>query len=106
MTRGLDGGTAIVTGGATLIGQAVVHAFHAAGANVAVGDIDAEGGRALAAALGERMLFSEIDIRDDAQIARFVGSAVDRFGGIDFLVNLACSYLDDGPTSPRADWLE
>jgi len=104
--RGLEGGTAIVTGGATLIGQAVVRAFHEAGANVAVADIDAEGGRALAGALGERVLFEETDIRNDTQLARLVSATVDRFGGIDFLVNLACSYVDEGPASPRADWLE
>jgi NAD(P)-dependent dehydrogenase (short-subunit alcohol dehydrogenase family) len=101
--RGLENRTAIVTGGATLIGQAVVRAFEGAGANVAVADIDAEGGRALA---GERVLFSETDIRDDAQIERFVGETVDRFGGVDFLVNLACSYVDDALASPREDWLE
>ena len=106
MLRGLEGGTAIVTGGATLIGQAVVRAFHDAGASVAIADIDSHGGQALAGALGRRVLFEETDIRDDAQIERLVAETVERFGGIDFLVNLACSYLDDGPASPRADWLE
>ena len=104
--RGLSGSTAIVTGGATLIGQAVVRAFHAAGANVAVADIDAEGGKALADELGERVFFSATDIRDDDQIEKFVAEAAKRFGGIDFLVNLACSYVDEGAASPRADWLE
>jgi len=68
--RGLEGGTAIVTGGATLIGQAVVRAFHDAGASVAIADIDSHGGQALAGALGRRVLFEETDIRDDAQIER------------------------------------
>jgi NAD(P)-dependent dehydrogenase (short-subunit alcohol dehydrogenase family) len=104
--RGLTNGTAIVTGGATLIGQAVVRAFHEHGANVAVADIDAEGGKALADELGERVFFSATDIRDDAQIDEFVGQTVSRFGGVDFLVNLACSYVDDGAASPREDWLE
>lgn len=106
MSRGLNERTAIVTGGATLIGQAVVRAFHEQGANVAVADIDADGGRALADELGERVLFSATDVRDDAQIERFVALVVERFGGVDFLVNLACSYLDEGPASPREDWLE
>src|SRR5712691_4365974 len=104
-SRGLMDGTAIVTGGATLIGQAVVRAFHDHGANVAVADIDAEGGTALARELGERVYFSATDIRDDAQIDEFVAQAVERFGGVDFLVNLACSYVDDGAASPREDWL-
>lgn len=106
MPRGLKEGTVIVTGGATLIGQAVVRAFHEQGANVAVADIDTEGGRELDAELGERVLFSATDVRDDAQIERFVAQVVERFGGVDFLVNLACSYVDEGPASPREDWLE
>ena len=106
MPRGLTGGTAIVTGGATLIGQAVVRAFHDRGANIAVAAIDAEGGTALAGELGERVYFSPTDIRDDAQIDEFVAQTVERFGGVDFLVNLACSYVDDGAASPREDWLE
>jgi NAD(P)-dependent dehydrogenase (short-subunit alcohol dehydrogenase family) len=104
--RGLANGTAIVTGGATLIGQAVVRAFHERGANVAVADIDAAGGEALADELGDRVYFSETDIRDDGQIERFVGETGNRFGGIDFLVNLACSYVDEGFESTREDWLE
>jgi NAD(P)-dependent dehydrogenase (short-subunit alcohol dehydrogenase family) len=102
----LDGKTAIVTGGATLIGRAVVRALHAAGAAVGVADIDEEGGRSLAAELGERVLFVATDIREDAQIAAFVAATVERFGGVDILVNLACSYVDDGLASPREDWLE
>jgi NAD(P)-dependent dehydrogenase (short-subunit alcohol dehydrogenase family) len=50
--------------------------------------------------------FSQTDIRDDAAVAALVAETVDRFGGVDILVNLACSYVDDGPASPRADWLE
>jgi len=102
----LEGKTAIVTGGATLIGRAVVEALQAAGASVAVADIDEEGGRSLADALGNDVLFQPTDIRDDAAIERFVRAVVDRFGGVDVLVNLACSYVDEGLASPREDWLE
>jgi hypothetical protein len=104
--RGLEGKTAIVTGGATLIGAAVVRAFCAAGTRVAVADIDEEGGGRLADELGNAVLFSPTDIRDDAQLEQLAAATAARFGGIDFLVNLACSYVDDGFASPRADWLE
>ena len=104
--RGLDGKTAIVTGGATLIGAAVVRAFCAAGTRVAVADIDEEGGRRLAGELGSAVLFTPTDIRDDAQLERLAAEAATRFGGVDFLVNLACSYVDEGLASARADWLE
>lgn len=103
---GLDGKTAVVTGGATLIGAAVVRSFREAGANVAVADVDSEGGEALVAELGDGVLFVATDLRDDEQIERFVAATVERFGGIDVLVNLACSYVDDGFASSRADWLE
>ncbi|MFL5925785.1 MAG: SDR family oxidoreductase [Gaiellaceae bacterium] len=102
----LEGKTAIVTGGATLIGRAVVDALHGAGASVGVADIDEDGGRSLADALGDGVLFEPTDIRDDAAIERFVGAVADRFGGVDVLVNLACSYVDEALASPREDWLE
>jgi NAD(P)-dependent dehydrogenase (short-subunit alcohol dehydrogenase family) len=101
--RGLDGKTAIVTGGATLIGAAVVRTLRQAGTNVAIADVDAEGGERLA---GDGVLFVHTDIRDDAQIERLVAATLERFGRVDFLVNLACSYVDEGAASPRADWLE
>jgi hypothetical protein len=104
--RGLDGKTAVVTGGATLIGAAVVRAFVAAGTRVAVADIDEEGGGRLVDELGDAVLFEPTDIRDDAQLELIAAAAAARFGGIDFLVNLACSYVDDGFASPRADLLE
>ena len=102
----LDGRTAIVTGGATLIGRAVVRALHAAGAAVAVADIDEEGGGSLAEELGDGVLFVPTDLRDDAQIDALVAGTVERFGGLDILVNLATSYVDEGLASPREDWLE
>jgi NAD(P)-dependent dehydrogenase (short-subunit alcohol dehydrogenase family) len=102
----LAGRTAIVTGGATLIGRAVVHALYEAGASVAVADIDEDGGQSLAHELGERVLFVPTDLRDDAQIDALVAQAIDRFGGLDILVNLATSYVDEGFASPREDWLE
>jgi NAD(P)-dependent dehydrogenase (short-subunit alcohol dehydrogenase family) len=102
----LDGRTAIVTGGATLIGRAVVRALHEAGASVAIADIDDEGGRSVADELGENALFVSTDLRDDGQIDTLLARTVDRFGGLDILVNLATSYVDEGFASPREDWLE
>jgi NAD(P)-dependent dehydrogenase (short-subunit alcohol dehydrogenase family) len=98
--RGLDGKVAIVPGGATKIGRAVVDAFVAAGTSVMVADI-AEG-----TGFAEGIAFEHCDLRDDGQIAALVQSTKDRFGRIDFLVNVACSYLDNGAASTRAEWLE
>jgi len=98
--RGLAGKVAIVPGGCTKIGRAVVDAFVAAGAKVMVADI-AEGG-----GFAEGVAFQTCDLRDDAQIEALVAATKDRFGRIDFLVNVACSYLDNGAASTRAEWLE
>jgi NAD(P)-dependent dehydrogenase (short-subunit alcohol dehydrogenase family) len=102
----LTGRTALVTGGATLIGAAVARGLAERGARIAIADIDAEGGRSLERELGANALFVDTDVRDDGQIGAFVEAAAERFGGVDILVNLACSYLDDGFASSRADWLE
>jgi NAD(P)-dependent dehydrogenase (short-subunit alcohol dehydrogenase family) len=104
--RGLKDKVAVVTGGATLIGQAVVRAFSAHGARVAIADIDAAGGEELVAELDEHVFFSPTDIRDDTEIRSFVDATVEHFAGIDYLVNLACSYVDEGFASSREDWLE
>lgn len=102
---GLSVKTALVTGGATIIGKSVVRAFRAAGANVVVADIDKEGGTELAKEFGEGVLFVPADITDDAQVADLVDRAVDHFGRLDILVNLACSYVDEGFASTREQWL-
>lgn len=96
--RGLSGKVAIVPGGATKIGQAVVAAFRAAGVRVMVADI-------APAAEAEGVAFQPCDLRDDAQIAALVAATKAKFGRIDFLVNVACSYLDNGAETTRADWL-
>ena len=98
--RGLSGKVAIVPGGCTKIGRAVVDAFVAAGARVMVADIAPGEG------FGEGVAYRPCDLRDDGQIAALVAATVERFGRIDFLVNVACSYLDNGAASTRAEWLE
>jgi NAD(P)-dependent dehydrogenase (short-subunit alcohol dehydrogenase family) len=103
--NGLEGRTAAVTGGSTLIGQAVVRELHRHGMAVAIADVDDPPGEALAEELGERVLYRHTDITRDDEVAAFVEEAVGRFGGLDGLVNLACTYLDEGFASPRADWL-
>jgi NAD(P)-dependent dehydrogenase (short-subunit alcohol dehydrogenase family) len=103
--QGLANKTAIVTGGATLIGAAVVQRLVDGGARVAVLDLDGAGAAQVAATEPARRWAIGVDVTDDAALRDAVGDVTRRFGGIDILVNLACSYLDDGFASPRADWL-
>ncbi len=106
MMEGIAGKVAIVTGGATLIGQKVADAFLAHGARVVIADIAEEPGQAFAQARGSDAAFVRTDVRVDADIAACLDETERRFGGVDFLVNLACTYLDNGIDSSREEWLE
>lgn len=101
----LDGKTVVISGSATLIGQAVAEALVAAGARVALLDIDPNGA-AGAEVLGEAAFFLTVDLTDDAALALAIAAIRERFGAVAGLVNLACTYLDDGLASSRADWLK
>lgn len=96
---------AIISGGATSIGAQISRAFHEQGTRVMIGDINVEAGGQLAGELGEGALFQKTDITSDAEVASCVEQTAARFGGIDFLVNVACTYLDEGLESSRSDWL-
>jgi len=89
----LSGRTAIVTGGAMGIGRAIGERLHEAGANVVVADLDEGAAQETAAALERRREGSAVavatDVADGADVERMVAEAVDRFGGVDVLVNNA-----------------
>lgn len=104
--RGIKGKVAIVTGGARSIGETVVREFAAAGALVCVADVLETEGEALASELGDNVLFVRTDLHSDDDIANCVDKAVEKFGRIDFLVNVAAIYLDKGFASSRAEWTQ
>ncbi|MEA5454206.1 SDR family oxidoreductase [Sinomonas sp. JGH33] len=99
----LEGRVALVTGGSTLVGRGVVDALVEEGARVVIADIDAQGGGE--AALHPSVEFRLTDITDDGALAALAETLRQDYGRLDVLVNLACSYLDDGAHSDRADWL-
>jgi NAD(P)-dependent dehydrogenase (short-subunit alcohol dehydrogenase family) len=85
----LDGKVAVVTGGASGLGRAMVERFAAEGARVVVADVDADAGGALAAALGDVAAFQPTDVTDADQVQALVDETVERFGGLDVMVNNA-----------------
>lgn len=95
----LENKTIIVTGGAAGIGGAITRTFVARGANVVVVDLAEEAGNALAAELGENIVFRRGDVSDPAVASDAVDLAVERFGRLHGLVNNAhaskqASFLD------------
>jgi 3-oxoacyl-[acyl-carrier protein] reductase len=80
---------AIVTGGARGIGAGIARRFAAAGARVAVIDIDGSEAETTAAALGGGALGLGADVADEHQAREAVDRVAAHFGGIDALVNNA-----------------
>jgi 2-keto-3-deoxy-L-fuconate dehydrogenase len=80
----LDGRKALVTGGASGIGEATVRVLAAAGAQVTIADVDEDRARKLAADLpgGSFLCF---DITDESAVGRALGS----LDGLEILVNNA-----------------
>ncbi len=104
--RGLDGKTAIVAGGSTLIGQAVAEILAGYGTSVVIADINVPDGEATAKKLGGKARFIRCDLCSDADITALVKASIDATGRLDYLVNVACTYLDNGAETTRADWLK
>ncbi|WP_324788277.1 SDR family NAD(P)-dependent oxidoreductase [Streptomyces sp. H51] len=85
----LQGKSAIVTGGASGIGEAITKLFVARGARVVIVDLQQEAGEALARELGDALVFLHGDVSDRAVADSAVAAAVERFGKLDVLVNNA-----------------
>ncbi|MGQ4478307.1 SDR family oxidoreductase [Streptomyces sp. SAS_276] len=84
-----DNQTVLVTGGTGGQGSSHVRAFHAEGANVVIGGIDAERGAALADELGTRARFARLDVTDESSWSAAVLAAESTFGALNVLVNNA-----------------
>lgn len=85
----LTGQTAIVTGAATGIGEAIAGRLAGAGATVVVADLDLEGGRQVAASLPNGSFALSVDITSAESVAKAVEEVLARTGRIDVLVNNA-----------------
>lgn len=79
---------AIVTGGASGLGQGTVKRILKAGGKVCIADIQ-DVGAEQAEAYGENAIFVKTDVSNEEQVNAAVQAAVDAFGGIDLAVNCA-----------------
>jgi len=83
---------AIVTGGASGIGQAIARAYAREGADVVVADVNLEGARGTVAdvvAAGRRGLAVRTDVASPDDIQALIATTVETFGRIDVLFNVA-----------------
>lgn len=93
MDEGLEGRTALVTGGARGIGRAICQRLGDAGANVAINYVSnqaaAEETAKLVEAAGATAHLVQADVSSEQQVQEMVSQVRERFGPVDLLVNNA-----------------
>ena len=91
----LNGKVVLISGGARGMGAVEAELFASHGAKVVIGDVLVEEGRLTAQRIvdqGGQAYFQPLDVTDEGQWASIVAETVDRFGGVDVLVNNAGIY--------------
>lgn len=81
--------SALVTGGASGLGEAVVRAVVAAGGKAAILDLADDKGAKLEGELGERAMYCKTDVTSEQDVARAVERVAQKFGMINVVVNSA-----------------
>lgn len=104
----LDGRVAVVTGGASGLGEAIAHGLGQAGAQVVIADVNLEAANAVAASVADRPnppVAVEVDVTSRASVERLVEDVVGRFGRIDVLVNSAgTAFRSPAEDFPEEAW--
>jgi NAD(P)-dependent dehydrogenase (short-subunit alcohol dehydrogenase family) len=103
----LAGKVAVVTGGASGLGEATVRRFVEEGARVVVADLQVERGQALVDSVGESSTFIRCDVTQEADVEAAVQRAVATWGRLDVMFNNAGIVGAVGPIAETdsADWL-
>lgn len=80
---------AVVTGGASGLGEATVRSFAAGGARVAIFDMNAAKGEAVAKELGDSAIFCKVDVTNEDSVKAGIAATLKAFGKITANVNCA-----------------
>lgn len=89
MSTRLKGKVALVTGGASGIGEGIVRRFVEEGARCLIADLQDERGRSIAAEFGDTVGFAHCDVANEQDVAAAVAAAVAQFGRLDCMINNA-----------------
>jgi 2-hydroxycyclohexanecarboxyl-CoA dehydrogenase len=105
MDLGLAGRGVVVTGGASNIGRAIVHAFAAEGARVLIADLDLERARLTAEEAVGPVITCRTDVADWDSVLAMAAQAKAELGSVSVLVNCAGWTVDRMfMDKPRAEW--
>lgn len=80
---------AVVTGGASGLGEGTVRRFIAGGGKAAIFDMNEARGQALAAEFPDRAIFCRVDVADEASVQAGIAATMAAFGAIHVCVNCA-----------------
>ena len=100
----LNGKIAVITGGSSLIGQAIIDRLVDSGASVVIANNDDVAGERLAAAHGDAVRVVSADVRNDDDLDELVDTAVREFGGLDIVVSGAAIFDCDLLETTREHW--
>lgn len=92
MTERLAGKVAVITGGSGGIGSAAGHVFNRQGASIVLVDLDEAALREAASSIdqsGDRVAWVAADLTVESEAERVVNEALERFGSLDVLANVA-----------------
>ena len=82
----IKGSVALVSGGASGIGEANVRALAGGGAKVVIADMNGTRGEALAAELGDAVRFVKTNVTSEAEVQAAVDTAKSAFGGLNVAI--------------------
>jgi len=85
----LEGKVAVITGGASGMGEATAALFVREGARVVIGDLQRDKGEAVAASIGPECRFVATDVAASEDVAGLVNAAVQAWGRLDVMFNNA-----------------
>ncbi len=85
----INDAVAIVTGGASGLGEATAREFVENGVKVSIWDMNSERGEAIASELGDAAIFIRTDVTSEDQVVDAVEKTVETFGKISVAVNCA-----------------
>jgi NAD(P)-dependent dehydrogenase (short-subunit alcohol dehydrogenase family) len=101
----INGCVAIVTGGASGLGKACVHALVKDKAKVSIFDFDEERGKGVVTELGDGVIFCKTDVTDEKAVQDAIDKTMKCFGAIHVVINCAGVLIPakvlgkDGPMS-------